>query len=643
MSRRIGQANNGSSMFNNPKQVQPMNEQQQQYEDDYRNEPVVNTRRDRSNNLKQIKEETETCTSPTAWICDVRGNSALRPFFSSNKSSLNEQSENIPPPRDTKVVHNKPPPQQQRFNRSNRNSAVKNIFSGDSSDEEESDDDRFISNRQAGPPPANHNAQPDRNPLPPIGRFTPDARGKQRGDDFNVVVPLVSLNSTLSTNTSKSLANVNESRIIAPNVSKLSPNSAVEIRLQSNDECVAVLCSVDVLKMRSGFFHDVLSEQEKARAYKTQLNSNGSNQSSTNATTSDLLWREAITIPEASPFEAAAYLESLHEGRALFRGEWNFCWARLSVSWIIEDLILEYASQIETHMNKLLNAVTNNHWRTSANVLSGMRVAVFRKGSNATPTIVTGTAIESHSSIGYSKLRVAFDSSDNKFTRGGANSGPLFQNTYSIPFNNRNLQSSSNGQGAGGGVSVVSTPSVKDRDLQNSAQNSLSGMTLLDMNMNNDSASVVGGSVYGGGGGGAQSVNGNGGDTRGGIPPIIGDISEPFWVQSTREGSNWTDPDDLFASEARKYISSVDKKVFWEMARAVLELPELSQHCKSGIRNSTDLANVLKRPEHRVLWTAEAPDYMPKDVATELIRCAYVVSGAAGVVQGSGGGVGNEK
>lgn len=41
-----------------------------------------------------------------------------------------------------------------------------------------------------------------------------------------------------------------EARIVAPNVSKLSPNSAVEVRLQSPSECVAVLCSVDVLKMR---------------------------------------------------------------------------------------------------------------------------------------------------------------------------------------------------------------------------------------------------------------------------------------------------------------------------------------------------------------------------------------------------------
>lgn len=56
-----------------------------------------------------------------------------------------------------------------------------------------------------------------------------------------------------------------EPRIVAPHVAKLSPQSVVEVRLQSIGECVAVLCSVDVLKMRSGFFHRVLAEQEKNR------------------------------------------------------------------------------------------------------------------------------------------------------------------------------------------------------------------------------------------------------------------------------------------------------------------------------------------------------------------------------------------
>lgn len=116
-----------------------------------------------------------------------------------------------------------------------------------------------------------------------------------------------------------------EARIVAPNVSKLSPHSAVEVRLQSTTECVAVLCSVDVLKMRSGFFHDVLCEQESA----TQLTGQGGVNETLPELNPNVLWRQPIVVPEISPFEAAAFLESLHEGRALFSGNWSLCWARL--------------------------------------------------------------------------------------------------------------------------------------------------------------------------------------------------------------------------------------------------------------------------------------------------------------------------
>jgi hypothetical protein len=62
--------------------------------------------------------------------------------------------------------------------------------------------------------------------------------------------------------------------------------------------------------MRSGFFGEILDAQE--REIIMDRNS----------------WREPITVPETSPFEAAAFLESLHEGRTLFQEEWNFTWCR---------------------------------------------------------------------------------------------------------------------------------------------------------------------------------------------------------------------------------------------------------------------------------------------------------------------------
>lgn len=62
----------------------------------------------------------------------------------------------------------------------------------------------------------------------------------------------------------------------------------------------------------------------------------------------------------------------------------------VSVTWIIEELILEYAGQIEEHMNRISSCIQNNHWRTNPSVLAGLRVAVFRKGNGPIPTVITG-------------------------------------------------------------------------------------------------------------------------------------------------------------------------------------------------------------------------------------------------------------
>jgi hypothetical protein len=106
-------------------------------------------------------------------------------------------------------------------------------------------------------------------------------------------------------------------------------------------------------------------------------------------------------------------------------------------------------------------------------------------------------------------------------------------------------------------------------------------------------------------------------------PTVIGDVAEPFWVQSTLENSMWCDPDELFLTSVKRKVT--DKRMFWEMARALIELPELSlaSH-ESKIRCAADLTKLLQRPEYRILWIAEAAQFLPKDVATELIRSAYV-------------------
>lgn len=151
-----------------------------------------------------------------------------------------------------------------------------------------------------------------------------------------------------STTTSKIERLLYESRIVAPNVSKLSPYSAVEVRISSTVDNVAVLCSVDVLKMRSGFFYDILCEQEHqqelaAIKYITRTSSphlrhnieDSKNEENllpikTPCSEPNIMWRDSIVVPgDNAPYDTAAFLESLHEGKSLYRGEWNFCWAKL--------------------------------------------------------------------------------------------------------------------------------------------------------------------------------------------------------------------------------------------------------------------------------------------------------------------------
>ena len=104
-----------------------------------------------------------------------------------------------------------------------------------------------------------------------------------------------------------------ESRIVAPNVSRLTPGSCIEIRLQSEDVCVAVLCSVDVLKMRSVFFHDILEEQDQMNGsgYSSTSSSMANNNKALCTGSTKDIWRSAIIVPESSPFEAAAFVSFL--------------------------------------------------------------------------------------------------------------------------------------------------------------------------------------------------------------------------------------------------------------------------------------------------------------------------------------------
>ncbi len=107
---------------------------------------------------------------------------------------------------------------------------------------------------------------------------------------------------------------------------------------------------------------------------------------------------------------------------------------------------------------------------------------------------------------------------------------------------------------------------------------------------------------------------------------FIGEITEPFWVQNqVCDPPVWCEPDEVFLQEAKKLISITDKRVFWEMIRAVIELPQLIVNCKSSIKSIRDIATVLKRTENRYLWTTDGSVWLPPQVAADLISSAYVI------------------
>lgn len=151
---------------------------------------------------------------------------------------------------------------------------------------------------------------------------------------------------------------------------------------------------------------------------------------------------------------------------------------------------------------------------------------------------------------------------------------------------------------------------------------------------------------------------------------VIADVGEPFWVQllhprthgvstpipttthrthydSALEGApltdacdikrsdskecnafqgygTWSDPDEQSMAEMKKYVTAIDKRMFWEMTKAIIELPEITEFCSMSVKTSKDLAILLRKTEYKVLWTSEGADIIPKQTAADLVRAAYV-------------------
>lgn len=163
------------------------------------------------------------------------------------------------------------------------------------------------------------------------------------------------------------------------------------------------------------------------------------------------------------------------------------------------------------------------------------------------------------------------------------------------------------------------------------------------------------------GGGGKGDPHGSSGGASVGLDGHVQGRGQGQGILQGDVVGPWMEPDEWFLSEARKVLRVTDKRTFWEMIRAVIELPELCNtlcatsspapstssssggHVAGGvgvgvggagggpamqilsIRNPRDLAAILKRPEYRLLWTADAAEHLPKDVTCALVASAYVI------------------
>lgn len=167
--------------------------------------------------------------SPTAWMCEVTGKKVsqlCRPFMSGN-SNVQIGREDLSIKRSSR--HDNSDTSVSSW----RERAAKSLLSAHNSDDDDDNND------------------------------SDDFKGKTKEGSFS---RRMSYNESLQNQIMSPISRTNdpdsgneEPRIIAPNVDKISPISVVEVRLQSIGECVAILCSVDVLKMRSVFFYEVFN------------------------------------------------------------------------------------------------------------------------------------------------------------------------------------------------------------------------------------------------------------------------------------------------------------------------------------------------------------------------------------------------
>ena len=266
----------------------------------------------------------------------------------------------------------------------------------------------------------------------------------------------------------------------------------------------------------------------------------------------------------------------------------------LSVQWRLEDLIIDSASTLDTFIENILKTIERHHWRTNPNILAGRPVAILpQRQGGGKPEFILGTVIEipaGDNPLPYSALRVRVDSHQSPPTTPRATYAHSNQATAVPP---RQM-----------GTDIANTPFLARREsFRVRAESDSKGIE------EDGKASAVAWTDF------ETTVSSD----------------EDFRVDSrlrvlVKQKEEWVDPDELFLEEAKTLLSPTDGVYFWEMLRAILELPSLQSQCKGRIQSPQHIVDVLVRKEFRCLWSYQSkklPGFLPKKYALQLIQHAF--------------------
>lgn len=268
------------------------------------------------------------------------------------------------------------------------------------------------------------------------------------------------------------------------------------------------------------------------------------------------------------------------------------------MQWRVEDLIVESASALDAFIENTLKTVERHHWRTNPSILAGRPVAILpQRQGGSKPEFILGTVMElpaGDSSLPYSTLRVRVESNQSPSTTPRASSTPPPQAAAAPP------------------------PRQTMTDISNSS-------FLARRETFRARAETEGKGVEE--------------DARAGVTNAVAwtdfettvSSDEDFRVDSrlrvlVKQKEEWADPDELFVEEAKTLLSPADGIYFWEMLRAILELPSLQSQCKGRIQSPQHIVDVLVRKEFRCLWSYHSkklPGFLPKKYALQLIQHAF--------------------